>query len=131
MSALTPAAAVRSMLRAGVAGFVSKQDSVSDIVLAAQTVVRGGHWETADLAAAIAGDRARPTLSPQEERAIILYASGLPVKSVAEHMGVKPETAKEYLTRARAKYAAVGRPASTKLDLYRAAVNDGLLSDPR
>lgn len=71
----------------------------------------------------------RPRLSPQERITLRLYAENLPAKSVARRMGVTEGTVKVYLRRIRAKYAAVGRPAPTKLDLYRRAVEDGILDD--
>lgn len=84
---------------------------------------------TPELATVIAGDPDRPKLSIQEERALVLYASGLTLDAVAESIGVKPDTAKQYLERVKKKYAAVGRPARTKVDLSRVALADGYL-DP-
>jgi DNA-binding CsgD family transcriptional regulator len=68
-------------------------------------------------------------LSPQELRALALYVSGLPLKSVARQMGVQYETAKSYLDRVRAKYAQVGREARTKVELRNRAVEDGHLTE--
>jgi hypothetical protein len=42
-------------------------------------------------------------------------------------MNVKPDTAKSYLARVKRKYAEVGRPVRSKIDLSRAAGRDGLL----
>jgi DNA-binding CsgD family transcriptional regulator len=74
-------------------------------------------------------DPLRPTLSDQERRALQLYASGLKMTAVAHTMNVSPHTAKEYIARVRAKYAAAARPARTKTDLYREAVRDHLLDE--
>ena len=71
-----------------------------------------------------------PELAPRETEAITLYAAGLPLKSVATRMGLSQETVKQYLNRCRAKYAAVGRPAQTKTELYRRAIEDGYLEAP-
>ncbi len=46
---------------------------------------------------------------------------------MALQLGIAPSTAKEYLGRVRAKYVEVGRPAPTKVDLLRRAVEDGIL----
>ena len=56
-----------------------------------------------------------------------LYATGLPLKVVAERLGVAYSTAKENITRVRVKYVEVGRPAPTKVDLLRRAVKNGVL----
>ena len=59
-----------------------------------------------------------------------LYAAGLPLKAVAEQLGVAYSTAKENITRVRVKYVSVGRPAPTKVDLLRRAMEDGIVSRP-
>ena len=60
-------------------------------------------------------------------RALQLYATGLPAKSVARKMAISEETVKQYLARVRDKYARAGRAAHTKLELYYRAVEDGHL----
>lgn len=67
----------------------------------------------------------RPRLSPQERRALVLYTSDLPMKSVASRMGVSIDTAKCYVDRVRDKYAAVGVQARSKLALRELALADG------
>jgi two-component system, NarL family, nitrate/nitrite response regulator NarL len=62
-----------------------------------------------------------------EMRALQLYATGMPMKSVARKMGIKEDTAKQYVGRVREKYARAGRAAPTKLELYYRAVEDGHL----
>ena len=74
-------------------------------------------------------DPQRVPLSEQELRALQLYASGLKMISVARQMNVSVYTAKEYISRVRAKYAAAGRPAQTKTALYREAMRDHLLDE--
>lgn len=130
LSAMASPALVRQVLRAGVSGFVGKRDPGTDLVRAAQQVLGGAEWVTPELAGVIAGDPARPALSEQEERALILYASGLTLDSVAERIGVRRDTAKGYLDNVKRKYAAKGRSVRTKTDLYRAAVTDGYLDSP-
>jgi len=130
LSAMTSPQLVRAMLLAGVGGVVGKRDAESDLVAAAWSVLQRASWVTPELAAVMAGDAERPVLSLQEERALVLYASGLTLEETARSMGVRPDTAKKYLGRVKAKYAAVGRPARTKVELNREAVRDSLL-DPR
>ncbi|WP_134322104.1 response regulator transcription factor [Cumulibacter soli] len=128
LSAMTSPALVRSMLRAGVTAVVGKRDTEDDVLAAVRDALRGQQWLTPELAGIIAGDSERPPLSIQEEQTLILYASGLTLQEVADSIGVKPATAKQYLKRVKAKYAAVGRPAHTKLDLSRIADADGYLT---
>lgn len=127
ISALASPALIRRVIRAGVVGVVGKRDSEADIVAAIWTALGQGNWMTPELASVIASDDARPALSDQEERVLVLYASGLTLEGVAEAMGIKADTAKKYLSRVKAKYAAAGRPASTKLELNEAARQDGFL----
>jgi DNA-binding NarL/FixJ family response regulator len=125
VSGLTSTPLVRAMLAAGVSGFVAKHDRSNDLVAAARAVIGGSDWMTPQLAQVLAQDPRRPSLSDQEERALILYASDLKLEAVARELGVKPMTAKKYLDRVRAKYVALGRDVHTKTELYKAAVADG------
>ncbi|WP_185981713.1 response regulator transcription factor [Skermania sp. ID1734] len=128
-SAMASPALVRQVIQAGAGGVVGKRDSVDDLVEAARTVASGGEWMTPDLASVIVNDPARPPLSDQEERALVLYASGLTLDSVAMRIGVKRDTAKKYIDRVKAKYRSVGREPSSRTDLYRFAVADGYLDE--
>ena len=65
-----------------------------------------------------------------ERDVLRLYAAGLPLKVVADRLGVAYSTAKENITRVRVKYVEVGRPAPTKVDLLRRAMEDGILAEP-
>lgn len=127
ISALASPALVRRVIQVGVSGVVGKRDSEADIVAAIWTTLGQGHWMSPELASVIAGDEERPALSEQEERALVLYASGLTLDAVAEAMGIKADTAKKYLSRVKVKYAAAGRPVTTKLALHQVARQDGLL----
>jgi two-component system nitrate/nitrite response regulator NarL len=124
--------AVRAAIRAGARGYVLKNEQADQIREAIREVAAGGDWISPRLAYIFATDDAAdmPTLSHQERRALQLYATGMPLKSVARKMGISPETAKQYLGRVREKYASAGRAAPTKLELYYRAVEDGLLPPP-
>ncbi len=69
----------------------------------------------------------RPRLSPSERRALAYYAQGLTTVQVAAEMGVGYETAKTFLRRVRAKYAAVDRSAGKRAELITRAEEDGIL----
>lgn len=121
--------AVREALAAGAAGVVTKSSPTGDVVRAVGTVAAGEELNNLEWASAIGADDefARVQLGPREREVLNLYASGLPLKAVAAQLGIAPSTAREYLARVREKYVEVGRPAPTKVDLLRRAVEDGIL----
>lgn len=129
LSAMASPSLVRSVVKAGVSGVVSKRDSEDDVLAAVAAVLRGEEWMTPELASVIAGDPERPALSVQEARALVLYASGLSVEEVGVAMNIGRETAKQYLDRVKKKYTAAGVPVRSKLDYGRVAWAEGYL-DP-
>jgi DNA-binding NarL/FixJ family response regulator len=129
LSAMASPPLVRRVIRAGASGVVGKRDSEADIIAAIWSVLGRRKWMTPEVAAVIAGDEQRPKLSPQEERALVLYASGLTLDAVAASLGVKRDTARTYLDRVRDKYTAAGRTVRSKADLTRVAMTDGYLRD--
>jgi two-component system uhpT operon response regulator UhpA len=134
VSAFADPRRVREYVAAGALGYVPKSENAAEIVHAVRAAARGeAHVSQALAAMLVAGlpDESGPALSPQERRALVLYASGLPLKSVARQLDISVETAKTYLTRVREKYAQAGREARTKIALHRRAVEDGLLHDDR
>lgn len=122
-------AAVREALAAGAAGVIPKASPMSAVIAAIATVARGEPLNNVEWASAIEADRefAKAQLGRRERDVLHLYASGLPLKLVALQLGIAHSTAREYLDRIRAKYVEVGRPAPTKVDLLRRAVEDGIL----
>ncbi|PZU46361.1 MAG: LuxR family transcriptional regulator [Microbacterium sp.] len=125
--------AVREALTAGAAGIISKSSRADDVVEAIRTIARGEPLENLEWAHAVDGDRAfaDAQLSARERDVLRLYAAGLPLKAVAERLGVAYSTAKENITRVRVKYVEVGRPAPTKIDLLHRAMEDGLVGAER
>ncbi|CAI7976946.1 MULTISPECIES: response regulator transcription factor [Parafrankia] len=128
-SALGDPKAVRGAMRAGAGGFVTKTDDVGELATAIRAAGAGTGWVSPQLAFMLLTDEApdRPTLSLKELEALRLYATGMPLKTVARKMTVSPETAKQYIERVRVKYRKAGRHADTKIDLYKRAKEDGHL----
>jgi DNA-binding NarL/FixJ family response regulator len=122
--------AVREALAAGAVGVVSKASPIDDVIGAVRTVARGEVLNNVEWASAVDGDRdfADAQLSSRERDVLRMYAAGLPLKAVADRLGIAYSTAKENITRVRVKYVDVGRPAPTKIDLLRRAMEDGILS---
>ncbi len=93
---------------------------------------RGRQVASTEWAAAIDGDPELDDvgLSPRQLEVLELYASGEKLDRVARLTGLAPQTVNDYLQRIRQKYAEAGRPAPTKTDLYKRAVEDGWLPMP-
>ena len=124
-------ASVREALAAGAAGVVSKSSPTAEVLAAVRTVARGDALDNVEWASAVDGDRAfaDAQLSQREREVLRLYAAGLPLKVVADRLGIAFSTAKENVTRVRTKYIEVGRPAPTKVDLLLRAMEDGIIDD--
>ena len=120
ISALNNFESVKSAFSMGALGFVSKDSAIDDIGKAVMSVLEGSEWISPVLGKALAQSTSiSDKLSPQEKKAIILYASGLKLEVVARRMDVAPSTVKQYIDRAKEKFRASGMPVSTKTELYR------------
>jgi two-component system, NarL family, response regulator DevR len=123
---------VRSVSKSPIAGLIRKSESLPALVEAIRRVAAGEDSMSADWAAAIDGDPilASAGLSPQEQTVLSLFARGLKAQAVGAQMGIAVGTVDDYVRRIRAKYVRAGRPAHTKVDLYKRAVEDGILPAP-
>ncbi len=124
-------ALVRQALAAGAAGVIPKSSPTDVVIGSIEQVASGGVLNNLEWASAIEADSefASVQLGRRERDVLHLYASGLPMKQVATELGVAPSTVKQHLDRIRKKYIEVGRPAPTKVDLLRRAVEDGILPE--
>ena len=122
-------ASVREALAAGAAGVIPKSSATKTVMSAVETVAHGDVLNNLEWATAIDADSdfAKAQLGRREREILHLYASGFPLKLAAQQLGIGYSTAREYLDRIRMKYVEVGRPAPTKVDLLRRAVEDGIL----
>lgn len=123
---------VRAVARCDVAGVLRKSEPVGVLQEAIRRAAAGEHVVSSDWAAALDAD---PTLqdaglSAQEQRVLALFASGVKAQAVAYELGISVGTVDDYVRRIRAKYARVHRPAHTKVDLYKRALEDGFLPLP-
>jgi len=123
---------LRSAARAGVLGVVRKSEPAAVVIEAIRVATAGGQVASTEWAAAIDGDPELDDvgLSPRQLEVLELYASGEKLDRVARLTGLAPQTVNDYLQRIRQKYAEAGRPAPTKTDLYKRAVEDGWLPMP-
>ncbi|MCT1515825.1 response regulator transcription factor [Dietzia cercidiphylli] len=124
---------VRLAAKAGVLGVLRKSAPEEVVVEAIAAASQGCQVVTTEWAAAIDGDPdlSDAGLSPRQQEVLALYASGEKAERVARLTGLSPHTVNEYVGKIRAKYAAAGRPAETKVELFKRAVEDGYLPVPQ
>ena len=124
---------MREALRSDVLGVVRKSAPIDEVVRAVLQVAAGRPLMTAEWAHAVEHDPIlrRAGLSGQEERVLRRFADGARSGDVAAELHITVGTLEDYVRRVRRKYAEPGRAAPTKVDLYKRAVEDGLLPAPR
>jgi len=121
---------MRAAVRAGATAIVPKSQPVEDLMEAIRLAADGAILNNAETSATIDADSLfkEANLSARETEVLSLYASGMSLKQVAFQLQIKPSSAKEHIDRVRVKYAKLGREAATKVDLFKRAVEDGLIS---
>jgi DNA-binding NarL/FixJ family response regulator len=90
-------------LKAGAAGYISKESASEDLTAAVKKVVNGGRYVSASLAEKLAArltpEQDRPPherLSDREYRVMWLLASGRSLQQIAEEMHLSPSTVSTY-----------------------------------
>ncbi|TFD66488.1 response regulator transcription factor [Cryobacterium ruanii] len=123
---------MRAAAHAGVLGVVRKSEPTAVLLDAITRAARGETIASTDWAAALDGDPdlADAGLSPREREVLSLYAAGAKAPLVASRTALSEATVIDYIRRVRSKYERVGRPANTKIDLYKRALEDGILPSP-
>jgi len=121
---------MRAALRAGALAIVPKSQPMSHLADAIKLAAEGAIINNPETSAMIDADAnfKEANLSSREREVLSLYASGLSLKQVAFQLEIKQSSAKEHIDRVRVKYAKLGREAGTKVDLYRRAIEDGIIS---
>lgn len=120
---------IREAARAGAMGLVQKSEQPPKIISAVVTVLRGEVSASPEWAAALEADDefVSAALTAREIEVLALYAAGETAERVARQLFITRETVLDHIRRIRAKYAAIDRAAPNKLDLYRRAVEDGII----
>lgn len=121
---------MRSALRAGATAIVPKSYPMSELAEAIRLAAKGAIINNSETSAMIDADQSfkEANLSAREREVLSLYASGMSLKQVAYELKIKQSSAKEHIDRVRVKYARLGREAGTKVDLFKRAIEDGILS---
>lgn len=128
-SAETADETVRAVLDAGASAYLTKHEGSEHFIAAVVAVAHDRPYVTPALARVMLGDNGpnRPRLSPQEQRALRLWFQMPKKQNVAREMDISVETVDQYISRARVKYAAAGRPAANKAAMVARAIEDGLV----
>jgi DNA-binding CsgD family transcriptional regulator len=69
----------------------------------------------------------RAELAPREKEVLLAWLLNDNKDDVARQLQISPTTVRTHLQRIRDKYAAAGRPATTKAALLARAIQDGLV----
>lgn len=120
---------IRRALAAGAHGLSRKSEPVQVTIDKLRQVAQGQTLLSAEILSMIDGDAdfVRARLSDREREVLVLYVSGLEIAQIASQLFVTENSAREYLRRIRAKYSEADRPASSKVDLLRRAIEDGIV----
>jgi two-component system, NarL family, invasion response regulator UvrY len=93
------------VLRAGAAGYLTKQTATEDLLRAVNTVLSGARYVSAKLAQRLAANLSHPALAPEEKlsgreyQVLHMLAAGKSLKEVAQELGVSPKTISTFHTR--------------------------------
>lgn len=126
----TDTATVLTCLDLGAACFLTKSEGRRHLVAAIHAAAANTAYVGPTMAGAIADDRGdeRPILSPREQEVLLHWFRTESKQLVAAALFITPATVSTHLARVRTKYAAAGRPASTKAALVARALQDGLVT---
>ncbi|GAA1789188.1 hypothetical protein GCM10009682_09050 [Luedemannella flava] len=128
-SAETSDATIRAVLDAGASAYLTKHEGADHFIEVVAAAAEDRPYVTPSVARAMLADSSpnRPVLSAQETRALKLWFQHPKKHTVARDMGLSVETVDQYISRARIKYATVGRPAPNKAAMVARAIEDGLI----
>jgi DNA-binding NarL/FixJ family response regulator len=120
---------ILSCLDAGAVSYVVKRENGEDYIAAtlhtgAGALCLGTHVPRAMSNGMNVG---RPELTVRECEVLITWCHAATKHEVAEKLSIERATVSTHLQRIRAKYAGVGRPATTKAALIARAIQDGLV----
>jgi DNA-binding NarL/FixJ family response regulator len=116
-----------TLYRSQAAGVVWKNRGVLSLLDAVVTVARGQRWSDRFLdGLAVDG----PRLTERETQVLRAYVSGCTYAETAATLepAIGVESVKTYLARIRKRYEAVGRPATSRIELRQRAVEDGIIA---
>ena len=122
-------ATVLAVLEQGAYAFLAKREAREHCVATILAAAEDRPYVPPLAAGTMAADERpdRPVLSEQERTALLLWFQSMSKAAVAARMGIAESTVRQYIQRARIKYANSGRPAPTRTQLLARAIQDGLI----
>lgn len=123
---------LREAMRAPTLGIVRKSAPPEQIIAAIRAAARRDPLVSTEGAMIVDTDpelQGAP-LTDREREVLALYAAGAGAKNVAHELGISENTVNDHLKRIKAVYQRLGRPANTKVELFRRGIEDGLLPVP-
>jgi DNA-binding NarL/FixJ family response regulator len=114
----------------GAMSYVVKTESKDHLMDAIRDACSDVPYVGPRMAGAMFNDRrlGRPILPAREEEVLIAWFQTESKDLVAAKLHIAPSTVRTHLQRVRAKYAAVGRSATTKAALVARAIQDGIIN---
>ena len=129
-SHITTDEVILSALDRGAVTFLAKSERKEHLIDAIRAAGTDTPYVGPRMAGAMLNDSAvgRPNLAPREKEVLIAWFRTESKDLVARQLQIAPTTVRTHLQRVRAKYAAAGRPATTKAALVARAIQDGIVS---
>jgi len=126
----TESSIVLRCLDRGAVTYLSKAEGREHLTAAIHAAAADQPYLSPTMAKAMSHDESaeRPSLSAREQQVLISWFQTESKELVASRLFITVGTVNTHLKRIRAKYAAAGRPASTKASLVARAIQDGLIS---
>lgn len=120
---------VREAIRAGAMAIVRKSAPAQELIQNVLAAADGQPSAGLDWAAALDVDRDFVGKLTETERAILeKYAAGEAAESIAHELAFSIHTVNKTVARVRDKYRQEGRKVESRVDLFRRAAEDGLIS---
>ena len=121
---------ILTSLDMGAVAFLVKSEGQRHLIGAIQAAYSAEPYVGPRMAKALINDTTlgRIKLSEREKEVLVAWFQTESKELVGKRLFIAPTTVRTHLQRARAKYAAAGRPAPTKSALLARAVEDGILS---
>lgn len=128
-SRVTSDEVILASIEAGAATYVCKSESRSHVIEGVRDTAAGRGYVGPALAEAMrrANTIGRIGLSEREREVLVAWFRTESKEDVGRMLHISTATVRTHLQRIRAKYAEIGRPASTKCALLACAVDDGII----
>ncbi len=120
---------ILTSLDRGALTYVAKSERRVHLIEAIRAVGSDVPYIGPRMAGAMLNDSAvgRPNLTPREKEVLTAWFRTESKELVADQLQIATTTVRTHLQRVRAKYASVGRPATTKAALVARAIQDGIV----